>query len=925
MKAPLALLFSLVCVGAHAQLGAVRVDVTGAKSQAEIDARMDQAARSFSKVATNLTSGVRAMRRRANPLLRPGFQFSLPMKLVLTKNGRDLARPFVTVRPLPSPNALTIAFDSSGSRAFPSTGYFTPQGSSTAESYGQFLNQVFTTVQPTLDAIFGHPSANYTVFVRNYDADIADRDAVAGGYFVPNNGSGQAEIRFPIYNQPETAAVNFVHCLLLAYLGSDSYQWDAFQEGLLRAATMKIVRTAGALPAGLDSGLISQVLDNTYDVSGAYDWYNQRALGGPVFIAPNLRNTQLPAGGSVGGLYLLRYQMAGTAWEKVLVEYPGFASLFNALLYATPSSGSNLSALLANGQSTLNSLAGSGAATIEGQSFATWFGHQFALETAPTYGTKLLVEPSAITSGLASPDFGVFSIATHYFSNSATTGETLLTGNCYPIFWDVDFNRVFPSTQDDQFSIAGGYGSVTPNFPDLFSGQPYRVSVEIPVDDQTARVHLPAGSIATASSASVSDFYGTVENAIGGAGDTTLVGLVIGNGAKTYFTVTNGAFGALIGSSNFLAATQLTVTVELAHASGTKTVLLSRVVDKGPGPIGLDLDVAGESTLSLNIPAGVSMIPLNGAPLLSDPAAILGQTSSSLLLARYNPTNLSYSLYPDLEALTIGHGYFYRTNSSQTLSVPARATQNTPVSVALKPGWNMISVPFAATVPTNHVELVRAANAPISFAAATVTNGDLNSLFFEFVQGAANAGSGVPETGAMQAATQFESGKAYFIKCNDPEGASLLFFPQNAAPFIRAPEPSPQNLGGWAVKMVLSDGVLRPTCSVGATSLSNGAFSPVYDAEAAPLFGSLRIASDHTRILAQDLRSAQTAQETFQIRMEGLIPGQRYTVRLLKERGSPTRLYCSTLSQWINLGVDVPFIATQGAQTWTFIARRNGR
>ena len=144
------------------------------------------------------------------------------------------------------------------------------------------------------------PAVGGNVHVANFDASIGDRDAVAGGYYLPDNGSGVPEIRFPVYNANETVAVNFIHCLLLAYLGPDGYAWDGFEEGLVRAVTMQVARTSSALPAGLDPGVIETVLENSYDMEGAYDWDNQRPLSGPVFIAPNLRSLPLPVSGGSG-------------------------------------------------------------------------------------------------------------------------------------------------------------------------------------------------------------------------------------------------------------------------------------------------------------------------------------------------------------------------------------------------------------------------------------------------------------------------------------------------------------------------------------------------------------------------------------------------------------------------------------------------
>ena len=53
--------------------------------------------------------------------------------------------------------------------------------------------------------------------------------------------------------------------------------------------TATIVREPGIQTTlGLDAPGVEADLTATYDVQGSYDWDNQRALGGPVFIAPNL-------------------------------------------------------------------------------------------------------------------------------------------------------------------------------------------------------------------------------------------------------------------------------------------------------------------------------------------------------------------------------------------------------------------------------------------------------------------------------------------------------------------------------------------------------------------------------------------------------------------------------------------------------------
>src|ERR1019366_5867658 len=335
-------------------------------------------------------------------------------------------------------------------------------------AYQQLLQNVFNSAKSTLDIIFGMPAIGGNVHVANFDASIDDRNAVAGGYFLPDNGAGVPEIRFPVYNANETAAVNFIHCLLLAYLGPDGYAWDGFEEGLVRAVTMKVARTSAALPGGLDPTVIETVLQNSYDVEGGYDWSNQRPLSGPLFIAPNLRALPLPVSGG-SGAYLMRYMMSGSAWSKVLVEYPTFASSLNAQVYATPALGSNLAGLTTASQTILTNQRPANA-TVEGMSFAAWLQHQYVLDPTATQGSKVLVDITPLTTGLTTGDFGVFIVEATYFSTDAAGNETPLSGTSYPIFWDASFNRIVTSAQDEQIDITASQGSVVPNLPDLFSG-----------------------------------------------------------------------------------------------------------------------------------------------------------------------------------------------------------------------------------------------------------------------------------------------------------------------------------------------------------------------------------------------------------------------------------------------------------------------
>ena len=239
-----------------------------------------------------------------------------------------------------------------------------------------------------------------------------------------------------------------------------------------------------------------------------------------------------------------------------------------------------------------------GDGTVEGLQFPVWFARQFALDSNVVPGLHVLNEPLPITSGLAGPDFGVFLIQATLFTTDTNGNETLSSGTCYPIFSEPGFLRLtFSNSAENKIDIAGGYGGVAPNFPDLFATQPYRVAVDLPVLDQIERVYVPAGAIATASSSAPNDLYGTVVGAPLDAGQSLVVRVSFGATTLADIPVMNATFGTLVGSSAFLGYNLLDVQL-IRVAGATETVILDRVVAKGPGPLALDLDTPDDLLLA---------------------------------------------------------------------------------------------------------------------------------------------------------------------------------------------------------------------------------------------------------------------------------------------------------------------------------------
>jgi len=896
--------FLCVCVSflALASLGQVTIDAKG-YTPAQVSTIIGLKTLAFGRSANRLIAPARAARFKLHPEWA-NVPFMLPIRVQVLHPATPAE---VAERPATSraPLGLTLVFDTSGSYIF-------------SAAYQQLLMSVFTTAQPTINAVFGSPATpGLTVHVRNYDAVIGDRQAVAGGYFVSNNGAGQAEIRFPVYNSNEAAAVDFLHCLLLAYQSTDSYGYDAFNEGLARASVMKIARTPGAMPATLDSSAVENVLEADYDVLGYYDWYNQRALGGPVFIAPNLINLSLPESGSVGGVYLLRYLMAGSAWAKVLVQYPGFASAFNQAFYADPALASNVPGLVALGQTTINTLAGSGNATIEGFSFSDWFNRQFILETHLTYGNKLLVQPVPITGNLGSGDFGVFLIQANYFSTAANGSETLAGGTSYPIYWDNSFNRESPATDTAQIPIAAAYGSVTPNFLDEYGGMPYRVTVDTPVGDQLSRVNLPAGAIATDANPTPNDCFGTIEGAPLQTGQTLSVLVSYTGGTQVTIPVSNGAFGATIGTAAWLAPTEAQFKV-IETSSGVPSTLLTRTVDKSVGALAVDLRVGGESTYAATLPAGVSAFGLPIDPFGSYAPALVSQPAAGLLMARYDQSAGAYDYYPMVEAPTIGHGYFVRLPSSQPISIQGRVCSQFPVSVALEPGWNLISSPFDFNIPFSQVQVVVAANDPESYASAL--GADVGNDIFTYLPGPVDSASGVSETGTMTADTQFAAGKAYFVQCLDSTGAVLTFYPSTQiSSFLRslsANSAQPEGKG-WQVRLELTDGHRTVPVYLGVNTAAKAGLDLHYSSAIAPAWGGFQTESIRGVHLYRDIRQDTGAIQTYTVELDGLNVGKSYQLLFPVTQGVVTTEEVRDGTRSLRLHGNTPysFIATTTAKS----------
>ena len=874
-------LLALLCFSS-ALATELRVEVGLTRSAGSIYELTDEAVRRFARRAALLSRSRRDFLRAHGQADVP---FSTPVRVVLTENGVPLP-----MRPAGRAAGADIVptFDTTGARAFPA-------------SYQTLLEDVFTAARPAMNAVFGAPAIGATVHVRNYDADIQDRLAVAGGYYIPNGPDGP-EIRFPVYLSPVSAAINYVHTLLIAYQGNTPYPFDAINEGLVRAATMRVVRTPNSLPGSPDPAAVEQTLDSSYDVSTFYDWYNQPALGCRTFIAPNLLDTQLPAGGNTGGIFLLRYQMAGTAWLKVLTEHPAFVAEFNRNYYLNPAAYVTMDDFATLGQSVLAILTRS---TVEGLNFADWMERQYILDSDLTAGLKLLVQPFPVDPTPSTNDFGVFGIVFNAFRTDALGNESLLAGTAFPVYWRPDFFRFFTTAQDDVIGISGAFGSVVPNFPgSTFGGVPYKVAVDVPFAGGVTRAYLPAGAVATATNPAPSNFYGTLTGLPPLAAGDYEVSVEWAGGSELMIPVSNFAFGVDVADAGFDAA--LVTTIRVFTFDGVdRTELFSRRLNKGPGPLALDLrPPVADASYTFTLPGRLSLVGVPLQPYRIRPSGVFGMSDDAALVARWNPVTSRFDLFPDEGQVMHGHGYYVRPAASASVTVNGVVPPRTPVSVSLQPGWNIVSVPFSQTIGTSNIQFTVATEAVTDYAGASGTI--IGNTVFEFVPDGVNL-----DAGTLVPATSFEPGKGYLVRALRPEGAVMVFTPNDFSPSsprgrggrggrvgVGAPEVAkglPERGGGWNFQKHRWETGLQLTGYSGAKSVvvlgqrteALKGYDPLYDSDLPPSPGGFQLIVIDGGRMFRDIRT-WGARETYRLAATGLSSGERCTLRLRPTVGKKT-------------------------------------
>lgn len=241
--------------------------------------------------------------------------------------------------PPPSQSELTFTFDSDD-----------PWSADELATLESWVSGCYGAIRP----LYGPPAFANVVNVRKF-RNLGS----AAGYSPSTN-----EILVDTFEGPVLC-----HEIVHAFHDDDIIGMSSWEEGMARAMEVE---------ACARFGIYDQMAhDYYYDV--AYANLNTPAVGA---VAGNLF-----AGWSQ---VVLRYQLAGYAWAKPMLEDAGFFARFNASLYEQAAADS---AVLADDE-RLTSIAGRAKATVENLPFATWKARQYVLGTSPETGDLLYLRAS---------------------------------------------------------------------------------------------------------------------------------------------------------------------------------------------------------------------------------------------------------------------------------------------------------------------------------------------------------------------------------------------------------------------------------------------------------------------------------------------------------------------------------------------------
>ncbi|MCS6860111.1 MAG: hypothetical protein NZT92_07320 [Abditibacteriales bacterium] len=777
---------------ARGLVSAIPVDVTGARSAAEVQQRVQQTAvRCSMALRRQMHPAVeRIMRalRRARPRMLP---MRFDRVLVNVRNGQPILPGLEPTPPTPSlskggtPSMPPLSKGGRGGvkRQFGGGRLsFVFQGFTAQEErqFRDFLNQAI----PVVESIYGLPAQSRTITIR-IEKNLAQaleqlgqspaREIEGGFYNVSTD-----EILIPplLFGNFQADALNLLHLIVHAFHGSLMFSFDAWEEGW--AQTVALLAFMRLFPD-------FDPRDDPFYFIQTYDMNNQPPLGNSTFYPPT----------GYDGMTPWRIGMSLSAWLKVYVENPNFFAQFNSVYYqqfnpndAVPLSG-NVPALK---QIAMNIMS-----IVEGLTFTDWYRRQHVLDTSISMGNKLYA------FNLPFPEDISIIIALYYYRTEVNGDETPLQTTAQ-LCYSNDEVACDPNDPDsglfaeegNEADIVDGIGAIAPQFFNI--GGANRITIDIFAEDSFRRIIFPYG--VSGDIGSNNQLFGAVLDSDEGEIAVTIPGV----GTRTT-RVRRGVFnfGSDVGIRQ---PTQ--ITIQFTPTEG-RVVTVRRNVGWGfyATLFSASFDVI---TLSHTFSAGFNMMSLPLTPILSDEADALGIPRNRLLLARFKP-NLpgenKYEIYPNLsEPLGPGVGMWLRLEQDTLISVQGVPLPNFEDGVVpLLRGFNQVGVPHnrAYTVSALRVRYRNAEGEQNATIDQAVAAGVLSQGIWSYSQAEGFT--------LLTNQSLVEPFRAYFIRSKQ-DGARLIF-PAPASLAQRV-------LGNWEMEEFGDEGKRSRTKTTGSPGGKKG-------------------------------------------------------------------------------------------------------
>lgn len=689
---------------------------------------------------------------------------------------------------------------------------------------------------PIVKEVYGDPARTITVNVFN-DTTQSEKDSLLGGAYVTGSDV-QPQIRLWRYASNVSLERSFLHMMVRAFHDMAAFDYDAWEEGFCRAATVasgelvdkEIARNPSSGLVQMD--FVGRTLggDAFYYLMSNYETLNQPPLSNNTFFTSWADTLQ--GGGLFAGLIIPRLGMSSTAWmkvyiERLLIDGQSFFKLFNDEYYEQLSGNPEI----AGNVPALKSMAAGITSTVEGSAFDDWFTRQYIFDSSISIGKKLyafVFPPDTPTN----PGTEGYSIPTFlmYYVTTSTGDETPLAGTVYPVYWDYQYvNDIFLSGQYESVTIEMGEGYVDPTFFVDNIGGAQRSAMDFTIGTETVRIFFPAGM--TGSTASPNNFIGVVV----GTDTGSITAKVDSEATGTTTSVTRGAFGESISLLDFHK-----LTIVYTPTSGSP---VTRVANVGPGAYGAIVYAtsAGKSLTHI-FTSGTKMISIPMTTFEQDQARGLAGgdgnpaiAEDKLLLARWNPlltADYKYEMYPRTPPFTPDKGYWIKFPSTVTVTVAGMTPDPTgSYRIGLVNGWNQIGCPFEESVAIDDLLVEKANDEPVAFSTAWST-GIIGKVIWKYIPGV-----------GYEQATSLDPWEGYWVKCNITDGAVLIVpgpDSRGRAALVgaggRSASDSPND---WSMKFsAVSPSGDTSSIMLGVAAGATDGFDNAFDAEIPPAYGS---------------------------------------------------------------------------------------